>query len=961
MSEKSTNSTSFTSGRPDRIKAALQPKDGLHNGGSVKQRERAPKPSKDANAYMDSRGILAASETTEQAKASQRALLGQGPKRKASDNLSEILKRQRAENSSESQNSKRFNTLSGSANDDIAQAAELLEDIKSDSNRKPIFAAIGFTVMWMLLCAAVGLAMFNSGLVDLSAISVTSLPVLVAIAAVLFIPCILSWGVAVFLYRARELHQISLSLAYTALHLTQPEDMASESVATIGQAVRREIAAMGDGIDRAITRATTLENKFRNEVGNIQGFYKNNENIFNKIIRDLEKERDLMSATGDNLEARLPKILDGLKESSFDFSKIVQSADERFTALASTADTRLANLSDSIAEKNKTLQSGLDDTIKNVSEMTGLLDDRTRSLDHVTEKLATVGNVTSNKLEKISGNFKRQTTDLGFATTAILKANEEISLALQARHEGLSSSAEHLLENAEQINGLLSSFANVIDKSLLNAEDRSQTMQSMLRGAAEESAKILHSEMGNIRKTTSVETQKLIELLKQSSYMATTSLRDEIQTVIGGSQGEVQAALTMLLKESQIMGDNLRNEANSITDMMQREMQIIKDSAVGNTEQSLVAIRQSHELAIADIIGRIEQAGEKLTGTTESLTFVTSRMDEEMESTRASLADVVNNIPLEAKQALVDMQSFVDDQVSALSELAKIVGGLGSVVSVPDAKMANRPASTQRPARTKSAAPKPQTKREARPTSRLSSGPTSPASQKPSNNRAQQKPTQARPTDRTQQRPVERAQQSPVQRPISRQPATAQPQPRAAQARAPQTAATRGQTPDANKWEMPDLLSRASSSQPLPDHLQPRQNAAPQGQRPQNIQDSRRAPQNELHSVESLNALSLDLAKALDHEAPDQLWTRYRNGERNVFTRRLYTLRGQKLFDEVSHKYQNEPNFRRDVDRYIGDFEELLTKIYEQDRDSMLIDTYLSSETGKVYLMLAHASGRLDQ
>lgn len=122
----------------------------------------------------------------------------------------------------------------------------------------------------------------------------------------------------------------------------------------------------------------------------------------------------------------------------------------------------------------------------------------------------------------------------------------------------------------------------------------------------------------------------------------------------------------------------------------------------------------------------------------------------------------------------------------------------------------------------------------------------------------------------------------------------------------------------------------------------------------------RNDPQNELHKVESLNALSLDLAKALDHEAPDQLWARYRNGERNVFTRRLYTLRGQKLFDEVSYKYLHEANFKRDVDRYIGDFEELLTKIYEQDRDSMLIDTYLSSETGKVYLMLAHASGRLD-
>lgn len=975
MSEKSSNSSAFISGRPDRIKAALQPQDsarnvGVKNSSVKKPRAVVKKPLRDASAYTATSKASAYTDTNVasqygDSEANQRALLGRGPKRKASDDLSEILSRQRTESSSSKQNAKRFNTLSGSANDDIAHAAELLEDIKSDSSKKPIVAAFGFTIMWVLLCAAVGIALFNSGLLNLSAMSITSLPVLIAIAAVLFIPCILSWGVAVFLFRARELHQISLSLAYTALHLTQPEDMARESVATIGQAVRREVAAMGDGIDRAITRATTLENKFRNEVANIQGFYKNNESIFSKIIGDLEKERDLMSATGDDLEARLPKILDSLKESSFDFSNIVQSADERFTALATTADTRLASLSESISEKNAVLQTGLDDTIIHVTQVSALLDERTKTLSEVTGELASVGNAANVQLEAISSNFKSQTTDLGFATNAILKANEEISTALQNRHEGLSSSAEHLLENAEQINNLLSSFASVIDKSFLNAEDRSQTMQGMLREAAHDAATLLHEEMNNIRKSTSNETQKLIELLKKSSFMATTALREEIQSIIAGSQNEVQAALTMLLKESQVMGDNLRQEATSITEMMHREMQVIKDSAVGNTEESLMEIRLSHEKAIEDIIGRIEQAGSRLTGTTESLNTVANRMDEEMETTRNDLANVVSNMPKEAKQALLEMQSFVDDQVTALSELASVVGSFGSVVSTPAPKAVEAPA-------TKRAKPKPA--REALPASRISSHLSRAASQKPA---PHQQPNDARhavPSTASQaqanvnRRPIPQnaaPQQQPMRQPYTQPTAQRPPEPQHApsnqqqrptptQSR-PQQATPRSPSGDASKWEMPDLLSRASANQTLPEHLQPRAEA------PNQTRPSQRPPQqNELHSVESLNALSLDLARALDHEAPDQLWTRYRNGERNVFTRRLYTLRGQKLFDEVSYKYRNEPSFKRDVDRYIGDFEELLTKIYEQDRDSMLIDTYLSSETGKVYLMLAHASGRLD-
>ena len=41
-------------------------------------------------------------------------------------------------------------------------------------------------------------------------------------------------------------------------------------------------------------------------------------------------------------------------------------------------------------------------------------------------------------------------------------------------------------------------------------------------------------------------------------------------------------------------------------------------------------------------------------------------------------------------------------------------------------------------------------------------------------------------------------------------------------------------------------------------------------------------------------------------------------------------------------------------------FERLLAEVSRDDRDSMLTKTYLTSETGKVYTMLAHASGRFD-
>ncbi len=114
-----------------------------------------------------------------------------------------------------------------------------------------------------------------------------------------------------------------------------------------------------------------------------------------------------------------------------------------------------------------------------------------------------------------------------------------------------------------------------------------------------------------------------------------------------------------------------------------------------------------------------------------------------------------------------------------------------------------------------------------------------------------------------------------------------------------------------------------------------------------------------LHIVESLNSLSVDIARAIDHDASVDLWDRYRRGERGIFTRRLYTIKGQQTFDEIRSKYQQDREFREAVDRYCLDFEKLLKDVARNDRENIMTQTYLTSDTGKVYTMLAHASGRL--
>jgi hypothetical protein len=115
------------------------------------------------------------------------------------------------------------------------------------------------------------------------------------------------------------------------------------------------------------------------------------------------------------------------------------------------------------------------------------------------------------------------------------------------------------------------------------------------------------------------------------------------------------------------------------------------------------------------------------------------------------------------------------------------------------------------------------------------------------------------------------------------------------------------------------------------------------------------------HTLESLDSLSVDIARMIDHDAAAELWDRYKRGERNVFTKRLYTMQGQKTFDEIRKKYRGDREFKVTVDRYIGEFERLLEEVARGDRGQVVARTYLTSETGKVYTMLAHAAGRFGE
>ena len=74
---------------------------------------------------------------------------------------------------------------------------------------------------------------------------------------------------------------------------------------------------------------------------------------------------------------------------------------------------------------------------------------------------------------------------------------------------------------------------------------------------------------------------------------------------------------------------------------------------------------------------------------------------------------------------------------------------------------------------------------------------------------------------------------------------------------------------------------------------------------------------------------------------------------------RIYVGRGPQTFDEIRRRYRLDPEFHATVDRYVQEFERLLAELGQDEASEAVAKTYLLSETGKVYTLLAHAAGKL--
>ena len=112
--------------------------------------------------------------------------------------------------------------------------------------------------------------------------------------------------------------------------------------------------------------------------------------------------------------------------------------------------------------------------------------------------------------------------------------------------------------------------------------------------------------------------------------------------------------------------------------------------------------------------------------------------------------------------------------------------------------------------------------------------------------------------------------------------------------------------------------------------------------------------------IDDLNSSAIDLNKILDADLPEEYWKRYHKGDRSIFARSI--LKKKDLYDtrEVKRYFETNQTFRNQVNRYLDQFDNLMSQARECDSEDVLAATFMTADVGKLYVLLARSLGRME-
>lgn len=721
------------------------------------------------------------------------------------------------------------------ANEDSPAGAHLHRLISRRPNRAVLYGALAITVFYLGVAAAYVWGLYGTR--PLAAIPPADLW---TIGATIGVPVFLLWLTTYLIWQSQQLRLMSEALARTAMRLTEPEDIATEQVATVAQAVRREIDDMKAGVDDALEQATALNALLSRQLESLEAGTGRAEYRARAIEEVLNRNR-----------AGLEDIARALGAESDAITRSVRAQVDSVRGISQKAERELNDAADKLTAQTESLA-------RVTEAATASADSTANMLDRQSSRLEVVAETALAKANELSGRYERQRGAVMEAVNRLEEGRTELDRAFLAQRAQIEEMAQALAARTAEVDRTVGEFAARVDKT---ATDLAGKIEGALH-AADDRTKVLG-------KTFAAQISMVINAAEDAAAKVSTAAQQ--------TTGTVAQATDTLRKSTKSLGD----QTAALAEDVEKHAAALRMD-LDNRNKDIRSMLQS-------TANEIEQTSERLGATMFRIGGAAKDAGRSLHVATDDLERRMEELPEEAAAGARALREVIEEQVSALAAIAEIV--------VRHARTLDK---------------------------------TAPAPSAPS-------PTGPLPV-------VEARLATQMGPPVMR---GAKP---TSSVSAPPAIPLKGGKSAGRRWGISELLAAAGG----------KETAAPPAEGAGGKDEAESEfHRTSLHVIETLQSLAIDLDRALEQSPPVELWHRYQSGERNVFARRLYNLNGRELYDQIAAKYRTESEFREIVDRFIQLFERLLTAASERDRDDILAETYLTSDTGKVYMILAQASGHL--
>jgi predicted pyridoxine 5'-phosphate oxidase superfamily flavin-nucleotide-binding protein len=815
------------------------------------------------------------------------------------------------------------------ANDDGPSIGGLIFALQQKPSNTPFkFAGIA-SIIWATLGVGFAIASFGSDAPVLGWLDLVTRPTTFLTIAAIVVPIGLLWLMALLAWRTEELRLRSSTMTEVAIRLAEPDRLAEQNVASLGQAVRRQVGFMNDAITRALGRAGELEAMVHNEVAVLERSYEDNERKIRGLISELSGERHALVNTSDRvseslmrLGSEIPTLIEKLSDQQVKLGKVIEGAGENLTMLETSLASSVGNLETAVGGRTEQLQNvlesyttGLAGALESRAEQLQVTFDsqlqqldtslvnRTENLQTVFEEYArALDAALANRAQALDYQLVERTRSLDEAfgerlrlfDESIMRSTSAIDSAVVDKTEALTNALDaHAVSFRETIGKQATDLDEALMHGINSVRRASEniTRQSIkaMEGLASQSdllKNISENLLNQISGVTGRFENQGQQIMKAANALETANFK--IDKTLQNRHAELSTTLDRLSGKADeftsFVGDYSTSIAGSLSDADMRarsELERMRATAAAESERTLEDLRSRLTTVSTAVTSELGSLTDRFTSTSEEMRQQASRTSAEIAAEQMRLRNEMERLPLAAQESSEGMRRALHDQIKALDQLSQLA-----------ARSAVQRDVTQPPAALHAE--------------------TVPPTQPP----AQQQRPQASPRSLTS-----------LSSTIAQELGNRQRQ--------------RGAPADSREgWSLGDLLARASRDEDGHGH-----GAAPAG-----------APR---HAQAAFNLDLEAIARALDPATAAAIWSRIRSGQRGVMVRSIYGNEGRAVFDDVSHRCRNDGELSRTVSRYLTDFERIIAESDGRDPSGRLSHGQLISDTGRVYLFLAHAAGRL--